>query len=1000
MAKTYSKKDIFDGKLFDEAINEANQMIKVLEVMDTKIIQLSSTYKNTLSNATTSNKKGIEDIIKVSNELNVVTEQANKIEKDKIATSEKLRKAEAEQAKAYEQFTKEVEKRRIAEEKAHAKREQQYNKEIKQVQELSRPYNVLSKQLNELRKDYKDMAVAGEENTTQALELKKQIIELDAELKKVDATVGQHTRNVGNYEGAVKPLKTQLREMTQILQSMDESDPRFAKMAAEAGQLRDKINDTKDIINATAGTGVENLSKGFASAGKIGINAMQGVEGAMALFGVESEQVMQVLVRLQALSALTDAIEGLGALGDTMNQIKASFSAAAIQLGIFTTAKEVDTVVTEGQTVATEVATVATSGLGKAMKALPIVLLIAGIAALVTALSSYNVTSDVAARSIKFRKEQEEAALKATRAMNKEVAKESAQYVGLIVQLKNTNANSKERTDLINKINSQYGTTLKNLSDETAFQAALNLAIEDYIAFQTAKYKLQKNEKAIEMNLQTQADLNNVLATQKNKLEQAEAKLNSVKSKTLSIDQAMNMSVQQRTMWEKDHKNAVDEATRAYEEAQKQYGLTNASMSAAKGRLMAYGAANVQLTSQIDGKYVPALKESNAQVKKATESTKKYNDETQRSIELGERNLINVERTIEALESTDKRKTDLKDIAVLEAEITLEKANQSGNIKDIAEAEKAVTEAKKQAIQAQMEYDLKNESDPAKQELIRKNAELEILQLNKSIESDEKEHQKRMKEIRQKGVNDTIDELKQLSDERQKYLDETISKEQKMQDTLQAQANAGNITAQESIASSIEAQKKATLAKQQEQARQQRLEEIKILYNLIESKIDKGDSAPKAIGKSLAEMGLIRGASKLLDNIKGFYKGTKGLLKDEHTPIHGGKDGHLIFADGNEMIVNPTQTNKLASVGLEKTDDVVNSAIMYKMNVGLLGFNAKNPQATPSQTDMYLKKLVDVMESKGEFYLDPIVVNGIAKGVVSTEIKGNVTKYSEYRPKA
>ena len=168
---------------------------------------------------------------------------------------------------------------------------------------------------------------------------------------------------------------------------------------------------------------------------------------------------------------------------------------------------------------------------------------------------------------------------------------------------------------------------------------------------------------------------------------------------------------------------------------------------------------------------------------------------------------------------------------------------------------------------------------------------------------------------------------------------------------------------------------------------------------MIESKIDKGDSAPKAIGKSLAEMGLIKGAAKLLDNIKGFYKGTKGKLKDEDTAIRGGKDGHLIWADGDEMIFNPQQTNKLESVGLGKTDDVVNSALMYKMNVGLLGFNAKTPNATSSQTDMYLKKLVDVMESKGEFYLDPIVINGIAKGVVSTEVKGNITKYSEYRPK-
>lgn len=944
MAKTYSKKDIFDGKLFDEAINEANQMIKVLEVMDTKIIQLSSTYKNTLNNATTSNKKGIEDIIKVSNELNVVTEQANKIEKDKIATSEKLRKAEIEQAKAYEQFTKEVEKRRIAEEKAHAKREQQYNKEIKQVQELSRPYNVLSKQLNELRKDYKDMAVAGEENTTQAIELKKQIIELDAELKKVDATVGQHTRNVGNYEGAVKPLKTQLREMTQILQSMDESDPRFAKMAAEAGQLRDKINDTKDIINATAGTGVENLSKGFAGVGKIGINAMQGVEGAMAMFGVESEQVMQVLVRLQALSALTDAIEGLGALGDTMNQIKASFTAAATQLGIFTTAKEVDTVVTEGQTVATEVATVATSGLGKAMKALPIIALIAGIGALVALFIDWGNESTAL--------ERKQQALNDTMDEYKNAATEATSKtneVKVAFQLAKEGVISK-------------GEALKIYNDTLGETMGTATSLNE-----AEKLFIQKTEAYIKASaLRAQADAIIKMA--------AEEK---VKSMIANIDAQKNYNKSV-----KEGSSIVDffggQVTKAAYITQRDTAIKS------KARAKELEDLSLDLIRKAE------LLENNNGIK--SESEQKYNDEVDR---------IRQENAEKEKERKNKEVQDTLDKNAEELRIYKERLELERGMQEAEDAWKLEQENSAKDKQLTDDEKARKEEEELSEWKI-KTWEWQVEQEKKIEEQklrDEEARRQKMKEIRQKGVNDTIDEMKKLSDERQKYLDETISKEQKMQDVLQAQANAGNITAQESIAASIEAQKKATLAKQQEQARQQRLEEIKILYNLIESKIDKGDSAPKAIGKSLAEMGLIKGAAKLLDNIKGFYKGTQGKLKDENQAIKGGKDGHLIWADGDEMIVNPTQTNKLASVGLDKTDDVVNSAIMYKMNVGLLGFNAKNPQATQSQTDMYLKKLVDVMESKGEFYLDPIVVNGIAKGVVSTEIKGNVTKYSEYRPK-
>jgi len=44
--------------------------------------------------------------------------------------------------------------------------------------------------------------------------------------------------------------------------------------------------------------------------------------------------------------------------------------------------------------------------------------------------------------------------------------------------------------------------------------------------------------------------------------------------------------------------------------------------------------------------------------------------------------------------------------------------------------------------------------------------------------------------------------------------DKEIEAEKKQQDNLQAQANAGNIDAQNSIKASIEAQKKATVEKQ------------------------------------------------------------------------------------------------------------------------------------------------------------------------------------------
>lgn len=280
-------------------------------------------------------------------------------------------------------------------------------------------------------------------------------------------------------------------------------------------------------------------------------------------------------------------------------------------------------------------------------------------------------------------------------------------------------------------------------------------------------------------------------------------------------------------------------------------------------------------------------------------------------------------------------------------------------------------------------------------EVKKKQEEKEKLQ--KEADEKEKARLKEMQDLRKYLINEILDEWKKASQEKENLLQKEVDAQAKQQDNLQAMANAGNIQAQQSIAASIQAQQKATVEKNKEAEKQRRIEEIQMFYNMIENKLDKDVSAPKAISQSLAEFGIIKGAVRLL---KGFYKGTKGLLKDENTPIHGGKDGHMIMADGNEMIVNPDHTSKLASVGINKTDDLVNSALMYKMNLG--GFQMNPHQirkVEQNNSDKYLKKMVEIMENKAEFYLDPIIIDGIARGVQSTSIKGNITKYSSYIPK-
>ena len=380
MAKKITSQDLFEGDIFAKVRESVEQTIDKIQVLNSELTESAKLMKGSAGGIKTDSSKGQKEFNKFTQEANQLKREKIELEKQEAQLQALLNKAKQEELKAAKAANAEAERQAKAQEKA-----------VKQSQAESSAYAQSSKRLNELRKAYKDLAIQNKENTTEAQKLLTEIQDLDAELKRVDATVGQHQRNVGNYEGATANLKKELRELTKALQTMESTDPRFQEMAIRAGELRDTISDTQAIVKSTAGTAVENLGTGLSKAGKVGIDAFAGMTGAMGLFGIQSESAMATMAKLQELAAMSDALNSLGALGDTMNEVKASFIAAATKLGLFSAAKKADTAITIAQDGATKAATTSTNLLGKSMNALPIVALIAGIAGLVAMV--YNLAS-------------------------------------------------------------------------------------------------------------------------------------------------------------------------------------------------------------------------------------------------------------------------------------------------------------------------------------------------------------------------------------------------------------------------------------------------------------------------------------------------------------------------------------------------------------------------------------------------------------------------------
>lgn len=364
MAKKISVTDIFEeADIFLKIRKSAEDTIITLGKMKAELSESAKLVKEGVKNSSVTNTKGIQ-------EFTNFTQKANQLQRESI----EIQKQEAQAKKLVVQATmEEVKLKKLAD----AEAQKQINASAKIAKALQNEASVY-KQLEKNTRDYKNqskelaatllqMRDNGQKSTDQYAKLEQQFREVtaeaqkgDVELKRIDKTVGDNFRNVGNYEGAIKPLKLQLRELTQAMQNMSTTDPRFQEMANKAGELKDQIQDTASVIKSTAGSGLENMAGSMAKVGQVGVAAFQGVQSSMVLLGVENEGVLKSMQKLQALAGLGDALKVLGGVGDTVTEIKAGFTAAIAKMSAFvlgtnagTAAQVTQLGVTEAQTAAT-----------------------------------------------------------------------------------------------------------------------------------------------------------------------------------------------------------------------------------------------------------------------------------------------------------------------------------------------------------------------------------------------------------------------------------------------------------------------------------------------------------------------------------------------------------------------------------------------------------------------------------------------------------------------
>ena len=333
-----------------------------------------------------------------------------------------------------------------------------------------------------------------------------------AENIKIDLLINaaQSAKTIQETKKALRDLKTEAMNLT-------EGSAAFTRVATAAGELQDKIGDlsatTKylgdDLKNIKAISGIgQGIAGGFAMA-----------QGAAALFGGENKKLQESMVRLQAIMAVMQGMEQVGAVLQKQSAAVLGIKNALTKTAIFLTSEEA--VVEAASAAAKGKATLAQKALNLAMRANPIAILITLIVAGVAALTLWSNSSSKAAEAEKKANEEKKKSVELLKKQKEEhdkqnnyLSKELTGYYLLTEQLKKTNPGSAERLKLIKEINGTYGTTLKNLKDEKEFQAAVSGSVEDYIAMLKLKFKVQSLETTINANLTIQRDLNAKIAAE------------------------------------------------------------------------------------------------------------------------------------------------------------------------------------------------------------------------------------------------------------------------------------------------------------------------------------------------------------------------------------------------------------------------------------------------------------------------------------------------------
>ena len=901
------RKDIFGKKVFTEPQEEAEDLLKTLDL-------IQETLKKTAKQAAEF-AKGFKVVdsndIKAFNEALSKSKKAvsdlDKFEKQRIATIKKLNEANSDRIQD------------ITELQVQLQEQRKVNKQIaKENLGLVSAYQKESKRLNDLRKEYKDLAVQNKENTKEGKALLKNITQLDKKLKDVDETVGQNQRSVGDYKTAVEGLNSTLGKLGIV-----------AIIAKGFDLLKDAFGDTREgalalqiafskftesarvFINNVidAGSGVKDLfSAIFDSVESLGLKT----ERAFLKIQLASLELLnknpladysqEISILNNELNSLNDQIKDLeeSSVSDSIDKIAQAFQGTTETASRAIDAQEKFLKLQLETRIEIERQEKALAGLAEKRQILQDISdddTIGFVTRAEAVQKAQKAAEEFAELELKLALTREKLAFTA---IKQDLIRADISVKSLEAQ-ENQADKSRELIRLLEQNN-----IARKVSDENdeAFTAAFierrNKQVE---AEAFARDQEEKNRKTARDSFEQQLDI----------IEEFTEKRISTNEQVINSDKA-----------------SLDQRRSALLENQK---LESELFEESIDLILKQGKASLDLRKDL----TDAEKEQQKELlnRQAIQQILNEQDAEEQFNLIRKLNLGEIEE--KRLKETLKIKKETAEINKESLKVEEEAARKTKELnEDISLQEKVLAGELVDLENERIENEKKNLQERI--DLLEKDS-IERLELEKELNDKLIDEQEKTKEQQEKIREEQISEAQNLANElfdivtnsikkqddaRSESLDNEIEQQQALINKLRQNAVEGSEKALAFEEAQLEKQRLARERAAEKAARKQRVLELaQIFLNQVAEQTKENPDT--AIAEAFKNTFL---AEAIAQGISGFYEGTENVAKSLGKPDVKGKDGYIIRVDGQERILNPSQNASIPS-GMSN-EELVRAAQEYQ----------------------------------------------------------------------